>query len=86
MITREEMLNELREGVRTVTFTKKNGDERIMECTLNMDIIPTEAHPKSDGNTLWDGVDVTIQAIKCYDVKAEGWRSFLLDTVSAYRK
>ena len=51
-----------------------------MDCTLNMDIIPTSAHPKSDGNVR-EGVDATINAIKCYDVNAQGWRSFLFDKV-----
>lgn len=79
-MTRDDILKQLREGVITVTFTKVNGDEREMDCTLNMDIIPVEAHPKSDGNVR-EGVDTTINAIKCYDVNAQGWRSFLFDKV-----
>lgn len=79
-MTRDDILKQLREGVITVTFTKVNGDEREMDCTLNMDIIPTSAHPKSDGNVR-EGVDATINAIKCYDVNAQGWRSFLFDKV-----
>ena len=82
MMKREEILNQLREGVTTVTFTKKNGDERVMDCTLNMDLIPVEARPKTDGNSFIEGVEATVSAIKCYDVKAEGWRSFLIDNVS----
>lgn len=79
-MTRDDILKQLREGVITVIFTKVNGDEREMDCTLNMDIIPVEAHPKSDGNVR-EGVDTTINAIKCYDVNAQGWRSFLFDKV-----
>tara|TARA_B100000768_G_C11205836_1_gene343794 strand:+ start:561 stop:812 length:252 start_codon:yes stop_codon:yes gene_type:complete len=77
---RDEILRQLREGVITVTFTKLNGDEREMDCTLNMGIIPKKAHPKTDGNYA-EGVDTTIGAIKCYDVNAEGWRSFLMTNV-----
>jgi hypothetical protein len=51
-----------------------------MDCTLNMNTIPKEAHPKTDGNVR-EGVDTTIGAIKCYDVNAKGWRSFLLTSV-----
>ena len=55
-------------------------DEKILDCTLNMNTIPKEAHPKTDGNVR-EGVDTTIGAIKCYDVNAKGWRSFLLTSV-----
>ncbi len=79
-MNRDEILNRLREGVITVTFTKLNGDEREMDCTLDMGRIPREAHPKTDGNYV-EGVDTTIGAIKCYDVNAEGWRSFLMTNV-----
>ena len=81
-MTREDIIKQLREGVITVTFTKINGDLREMDCTLNMDIIPAGAHPKSDGNVR-EGVDMTINAIKCYDVNAKGWRSFLFDKVKS---
>jgi hypothetical protein len=79
-MNRDEILKQLREGVITVTFTKLNGDRREMDCTLNMNTIPKEAHPKTDGNVR-EGVDTTIGAIKCYDVNAKGWRSFLLTSV-----
>jgi len=79
-MNRDDILKQLREGVITVTFTKLNGDEREMDCTLNMDIIPNSAHPKTDGNVR-EGVDATVNAIKCYDVNAKGWRSFLFDKV-----
>ena len=79
-MNRDEILKQLREGVITVTFTKLNGDVREMDCTLNMNTIPKEAHPKTDGNVR-EGVDTTIGAIKCYDVNAKGWRSFLLTSV-----
>tara|TARA_B110000211_G_scaffold216310_1_gene259236 strand:+ start:310 stop:657 length:348 start_codon:yes stop_codon:yes gene_type:complete len=85
---RQMIIEQLLEGVLQVTFTKKNGEERIMDCTLNMDIIPEAAHPKSkqskQGVSYVDdeGVQRTIQSIACYDVKAEGWRSFLVPNVT----
>ena len=84
-MTRDEMINELREGVCTVTFTKKNGEERIMDCTLDMNVIPEADKPKTDGNVS-EGVEATISAVKVYDVKASGWRSFLVDNVSKFKK
>lgn len=81
-MTRETILNELRAGVKTVTFTKVNGDERVMDCTLKMDLIPTEMQPKTDGNLTEGATNETV--IKAYDVKAEGWRSFKVDSVKNF--
>ena len=82
---RQMIIEQLLDGVLQVTFTKKNGEERIMDCTLNMDIIPEAAHPKSKQGVSYvddEGVQRTIQSIACYDVKAEGWRSFLVSNVT----
>lgn len=79
---RENMLNELRTGVKTVTFTKLNGEERVMDCTLNMELIPIESQPKTDGNVTESTAAET--TIKVYDVKAEGWRSFKVDSVKNF--
>ena len=48
MYKREELLERLRSEQSVVTFTKLNGDERIMTCTLNPEYIPPEHMPKSD--------------------------------------
>lgn len=82
-MTRDEMLDALRQGVSTVTFTKVNGDERIMECTLRSDMIPEDHLPKTDTN-LTDGLDRTIDVIRAYDVRAAGWRSFRVENVKSF--
>ena len=44
-----KMREELNQGICEVTFTKKNGEERVMPCTLVFDHIPEEHHPKGTG-------------------------------------
>jgi hypothetical protein len=83
MMTRDEMLTALRSNICTVTFEKMNGDERVMECTLNMSFIPENMRPKTDGN-LAEGVEATIDVVKAYDLRAAGWRSFKVDKVKAF--
>ena len=66
----------LRMGPVTVTFTKKDGSERIMECTLSPDLIPekttvTETSTRKQSTT----------SIAAYDLQAKGWRSFILKNV-----
>jgi len=78
---REKYLKNLREGVCSVTFTKKDGTERQMLCTLDMSNVPEQDVPKSDGNN----TAVTTEALRVYDTEKEAWRSFRLDSVKEFR-
>ena len=60
----------------TITFTKKDGTERVMNCTLRGDMLPVveikedKAPRKQNDNIL-----------SVYDLDAQGWRSFTVNTV-----
>ena len=82
MYTRDEMLNALRENVCQVLFTKANGEERLMECTLMQDEIPQELMPKTDGNTVQPNLDI----VKVFDVGINQWRSFRVDSVIEFKE
>ena len=60
-------------GVVAVTFTKANGDSRVMECTLAHDLLPEVTNPSTH---LGD------QTLIVYDIVAQGWRSFRFDKVT----
>ena len=47
MIVKEEILEDLHKGVCKVTFTKKDGTERVMKCTLVEDYLPKIEQRKS---------------------------------------
>lgn len=76
--TPKEIRNRLAsQGTVRVTFTKKNGDERLMVCTTNPLQIPWEHQPKNaDANQ-----QLPENQIRVYDLEAEGWRSFLAERV-----
>lgn len=59
-----------------ITFTKKDGTEREMLCTLVSDKIPSEQSPKNTGKAQSD------EAIAVFDLENEGWRSFRWDSVT----
>ena len=40
MLTKSELIEQLQTGVYEVTFTKVNGDNRVMPCTLMADHLP----------------------------------------------
>ena len=81
MFDRVEMITELKAGVCTVTFTKVNGDERVMRCTLSDGYIPEEKRPQSEANN-WNE-DVT--AIRCFDVEKNDWRAFKPENVVEFK-
>lgn len=63
-----------------VEFTKKDGSNRVMLCTKNMDIIPPENHPKplKEGEEPKAPSDVVCNI---WDLESNGWRSFRYDSV-----
>jgi hypothetical protein len=62
-----------------ITFTKSDGTERIMLCTLAEELIPTDKLPKTEGEAWKVGDDL----IKVFDVEKNGWRSFNWSSVYA---
>lgn len=67
----------LKERVVEITFTKKDGSERVMKCTLSENLIP-QAENSSDTAKNRKTSD---EALPVYDLEAEGWRSFRWDSV-----
>ncbi len=66
----------LSDGVVNVCFTKKDGNERIMNCTLASEFIPKDMTPK--------GLSVKATSkdvMTVFDTDNNGWRSFLLEKV-----
>lgn len=74
-MTRDAVLKMLREGVVNVTFTKKNGTIRAMECTLLPFYIPEDRQPKGTGRVT--GEDI----LRVYDILEDDWRCFLVANV-----
>lgn len=66
-----------------VTFTKKDGTERAMRCTLNEGRIPADKIPKSSA-----GVEEATNsqtggsAVRVFDLDKGEWRSFRWDSVT----
>jgi hypothetical protein len=67
---REWIVSLLSDSNVTITFTKKDGTERIMKCTRNSAFIPTELLPK-------EGSTEPTSAVPVFDLDAQGWRSFI---------
>ncbi len=64
-----------------VVFTKKDGTEREMFCTLAESKIPTEKQPQTK-----ESVGTTTgSAIRVFDTEKSEWRSFRWDSIKEVR-
>ena len=66
----------LAEYVVEVTFTKKDGTERVMNCTLIEDYLP---------ETTGSGRAANSDALAVFDTDVEDWRSFRWDSIKAIK-
>lgn len=75
-MTREEIIKLLEAGQCTVTFTKVDGTQRVMPCTLNTSLIPNApvVEPKKEKK-----VNESVIPVFCTD--KQEWRSFRVDSV-----
>jgi hypothetical protein len=64
-----------------ITFTKVDGTERTMWCTLHESYIPEAAKPKNE-----KPVKENLDIIRVYDLENAGWRSFRVDSVTNWKR
>lgn len=76
---REDVLQKLRTGEATVRFTKVDGSERTMRCTLAESSIPTDKRPKEGSSSSTAG-----SALRVFDLDIGEWRSFRLESLITY--
>jgi len=79
MFTRDGLIDMLRSNIVTVTFTKVNGDERVMTCTLLSEHIPNA--PTTNGEVVLK--ETTNGTVSVWDINANGWRSFRVENVKS---
>lgn len=77
---RTQIVEALHQGICEVTFTKADGTERVMKCTLSKSYLPerqmlTETETKGNPNL-----------VAVWDTEAGGWRSFAIDRVKSFSK
>lgn len=69
-------LSSLRTNTVKVLFTKQDGTQREMLCTLSESIIPAEKLPKSESTS-----STAQSAARVFDVEKQEWRSFRWNSV-----
>ena len=90
---RKELMETLYENVLEVTFTKINGDTRVMECTLIPSMLPPKEEsrpaplaalsPFEPATAEVKKKKVNEETVSVWDLKAKGWRSFRVANVTS---
>jgi len=81
--TREELLALLEKEVVEVTFTKLNGDERVMPCTLIKSMLPPAK--KDDPMSQKKVREINEKVIAAWAIESKGFRSFRYDRIKQVR-
>lgn len=69
------IISHLKMGPVTVTFTKKDGTERVMECTLQSELLPKQE--LKENSTKKENTDT----VRVFDIEKQEWRSFTVKSV-----
>ena len=81
LYNRETLLDDLKHSVAEVTFTKVNGERRIMRCTLDPRHLPQMTNEQTNHLNEQHKRAENQDVIACWDLQANGWRSFRVDSV-----
>jgi WYL_2, Sm-like SH3 beta-barrel fold len=77
MFTKDNIVEFLRANVAEVRFTKSDGTERLMKCTLKEDLVVP--YSKKTDRTKEANNDI----VPVFDVEKNEWRSFRVDSVQS---
>lgn len=75
-LTFESIVEQLRNNILEVTFTKVNGEKRVMPCTLQSSVLPI----KEQGEGIEErSVNQTV--VRAFAIDKQAWRSFKVENV-----
>ena len=69
---RDTLIKNLQKKAMRITFTKVNGEERVMDCTLQEHMIPETNESNRKQNE---------EVLPVFDINKAEWRSFRVDSV-----
>jgi len=71
-MNRDTLIKNLQKKTMRITFTKVNGEERVMDCSLQEHIIPpTDAKNRKENE----------EVLPVFDINKGEWRSFRIDSI-----
>jgi|688.fasta_scaffold00027_200 hypothetical protein len=86
MIDKYGLKEDLKNGVVTVVFEKKDGTERTMRATLSDLYVPLpQMLSEYDGQVAKPARQLNDDVQVVWDIDADGWRSFRYDSVKTVK-
>ena len=70
---RDILIKNLQKKTMRITFTKVNGEERVMDCTLQENLVPATKYTNRKQNE---------EVLPVFDINKGEWRSFRLDSIT----
>lgn len=83
VMNRQEILNKLKQGIWSVTFTKVNGEIRTMPCTLKEELLPPARKEDPASQKKIRALNEAVIVAYCMDKRE--WRSFRVDNVTSIK-
>lgn len=81
-LMRSELDLALHKGAIQLTFTKKDGSERVMKCTLKDELV--QIKPSKDESKNKRKVNEDVMPV--WDLDKESWRSFRIDSIKNFER
>lgn len=77
------LMETLKRNILEVTFTKVNGETRVMPCTLVANLLPVSEQPKvlEIKTNVDSSATVNKSVIRAYAIDKQAWRSFKVENV-----
>lgn len=76
---REQLIEQLKNNICEVSFTKVNGESRTMPCTLRSDVLPKQENIAESRKKFNENV------VSVWVTDIDQWRSFRVDSVQEIR-
>jgi len=80
VIDKDDIVEQLKNGVCRIIFTKTNGEDRLMFATLNEEILP----PQQDVEEYIQKKKPNPNVLVVWDTDIGAWRSFRWDSVKEF--
>jgi inner membrane protein involved in colicin E2 resistance len=80
-MTRSEISQKLQQGIWNVTFTKVDGTERTMPCTLDPALLPPTVVVENQEKTVVRKLNMDTLRVFVTDIKE--WRSFRIENLKS---
>lgn len=91
-MNRDEYMTLLRDNICVVTFTKQDGTERVMRCTLKSEHLPKTPVTEVVSEPNWGNVSpktyrkINLQTVSVWDLDKSAWRCFKIDSVKQIKQ